>query len=78
MPRVEKMFGDIVDPSVKVGTKQWYTIPLSIAVHTFVLLGVGHHSVDGLRRAADAALDDECVRGRSAATPATPTAATST
>ena len=35
MPRVEKMFGDIVDPSVKVGTKQWYTIPLSIAVHTF-------------------------------------------
>ena len=40
MPRVEKMFGDIVDPSVKVGTKQWYTIPLSIAVHTIVILGL--------------------------------------
>ena len=31
------MFGDIVDPSVKVGTKQWYTIPLSIVVHTVVI-----------------------------------------
>ncbi|NOT25848.1 MAG: hypothetical protein HOP16_07060, partial [Acidobacteria bacterium] len=40
MPRVEKMFGDVVEPSVKVGTKQWYTIPLSIAVHTFVILGL--------------------------------------
>ena len=24
------MFGDVVDPSIKVGTKQWYTVPLSI------------------------------------------------
>ena len=40
VPRVEKMFGDIVDPSVKVGTKQWYTIPLSILVHTVVVLAL--------------------------------------
>ena len=28
-----EMFGDVVDPSVKVGTKQWYTVPLSILTH---------------------------------------------
>ena len=38
MPRPESMFGDVVDPSVKLGTNQWYTIPLSILVHTFVVL----------------------------------------
>ena len=32
MPR--DMFGDIVDPSIKVGSQNWYTVPLSIAVHT--------------------------------------------
>jgi len=40
VPRAEKMFGDIVDPSVKVGSKQWYTIPLSILVHTVVVVGL--------------------------------------
>ena len=35
------MFGDIVDPSVKVGNQQWYTIPLSVLVHTAILLGIG-------------------------------------
>ena len=35
MPR--EMFGDVVDPSIKVGTKQWYTVPLSILTHTVVL-----------------------------------------
>ena len=35
MPR--EMFGDVVDPSIKVGTKQWYTVPLSILTHTAVL-----------------------------------------
>ena len=34
------MFGDIVDPSVKVGTKQWYTVPLSILVHTGALIAL--------------------------------------
>ena len=39
MPR-DNQFGDIVDPSVKVGTNQWYTIPLSIVAHVAVILGV--------------------------------------
>jgi protein TonB len=34
------MFGDVVDPSVKLGTKQWYTVPLSIAVHTAAVLAL--------------------------------------
>jgi len=34
------MFGDIVDPSVKVGSRQWYTIPLSVLAHVGVILGV--------------------------------------
>jgi hypothetical protein len=32
------MFSDIVEPSIKVGNKAWYTVPLSILVHT-VLIG---------------------------------------
>ena len=35
------MFGDIVQPSVNVGTRRWYTVPLSIAIHAaaiFVLI----------------------------------------
>src|SRR5712691_7364575 len=32
------MFGDVVEPSIKVGSQQWYTVPLSIVVHT-VLIG---------------------------------------
>ena len=34
------MFGDVVDPSIKVGSKKWYTVPLSIAVHTAILLAL--------------------------------------
>jgi protein TonB len=34
------MFGDIVEPSVKVGTKQWYTVPVSILVHTVAILAL--------------------------------------
>ena len=36
MPR--DMFGDVVDPSIKVGGQKWYTVPLSIIVHV-VLIG---------------------------------------
>ena len=35
MPR--DMFGDIVEPSIKVGSKKWYTVPLSILVHTVII-----------------------------------------
>ena len=34
------MFGDIVQPSVNVGTRRWYTIPLSIAIHAAVIVAV--------------------------------------
>ena len=53
MPR--DMFGDIVEPSIKVGSQKWYTVPLSIIVHTVIIGAVDHHSADGGRRAADAA-----------------------
>ena len=38
MPR--DMFGDVVDPSIKVGSQKWYTVPLSIAAHVFVFAAV--------------------------------------
>ena len=38
MPR--DMFGDVVDPSIKVGTSQRYTVPFSIAVHSIVILAL--------------------------------------
>ena len=53
MPR--DMFGDIVEPSIKVGSKEWYTVPLSIIVHTVIIGGGDHHPADGGRCAADAA-----------------------
>ena len=31
MPR--EMFGEVSDPTIRVGTKQWYTVPLSILAH---------------------------------------------
>jgi protein TonB len=33
-----EMFGDVVDPSIKVGSQAWYTVPLSILAHV-VLFG---------------------------------------
>ena len=38
MPR--DLFGDVVNPSVRVGSRKWYTVPLSLAVHTVVVLTV--------------------------------------
>ena len=35
MPR--DMFGDVVEPSIKVGSQKWYTVPLSILVHTVII-----------------------------------------
>jgi len=32
------MFRDVVDPSITVGSKRWYTVPLSIAAH---VIGIG-------------------------------------
>ncbi len=35
MPR--DMFGDVANPSVRVGTQQWYTVPVSILAHVVVI-----------------------------------------
>src|SRR5438034_10420485 len=34
------MFGDIVEPSIKVGSQKWYTVPLSVIVHTMIIAAV--------------------------------------
>jgi len=31
------MFGDVVEPSIKVGSQKWYTVPVSIIVHTAII-----------------------------------------
>ena len=31
------MFGDVVKPSISVGSKQWYTLPLSILAHVALI-----------------------------------------
>ena len=36
MPR--DLFGDVSNPRVRVGSRKWYTVPLSLFVHTLVLL----------------------------------------
>ena len=33
----KELFGDIVKPSIKLGEKKWYSLPLSIIVHTAVV-----------------------------------------
>ena len=38
MPR--DMFGDVVDPSIRVGGQKWYTVPLSIVVHTVLIAAI--------------------------------------
>ena len=69
------MFGDVADPRVRVGTKQWYTVPLSILAHTIGLGGADRDSVardgHGARRRIRAR-----VRGHAATAAAATTAAT--
>jgi periplasmic protein TonB len=36
MPR--DLFGDVTDPSVKVGSRKWYAVPVSLAFHTVAVL----------------------------------------
>jgi protein TonB len=35
MPR--DLFGDVVDPSITLGTRKWYSVPLSFLVHTLAI-----------------------------------------
>jgi protein TonB len=34
------LFGNVTDPSIKLGSRKWYTVPLSLLVHSLVLLAV--------------------------------------
>jgi protein TonB len=34
------MFGDVVNPSIKVGSQKWYTVPLSIIAHVAIFAAV--------------------------------------
>ncbi len=70
-----EMFGDVVKPSITVGSKQWYTLPLSILAHVAVIACIDCDSPPGGRRLADAAGDDGRVRG-SATTAAASTSTT--
>ena len=72
MPR--DMFGDVVDPGVKLGSQKWYTVAALDRGARLHLRGDHHHSADGDRRAAVAAVDDG-VRGGAAAAAATAAAA---
>ena len=38
MPR--DMFGDVTEPGIKVGGQKWYTVPLSILVHTALIAAI--------------------------------------
>ena len=38
MPR--DMFGDVVQSSITLGSRKWYTLPLSIFVHTLLIAAV--------------------------------------
>ncbi len=38
MPR--DMFGDVVTPSIKVGSQKWYTVPLSIFAHVAIFAAI--------------------------------------
>ena len=34
------MFGDVVTPSIKVGSQKWYTVPLSIFAHVAIFAAI--------------------------------------
>ena len=38
MPR--DMFGDVVDPGIKLGSQKWYTVPLSVLAHVVIFAAV--------------------------------------
>lgn len=38
MPR--DLFGDVTHPSISVGNRKWYTVPLSLAAHVSVIIAV--------------------------------------
>ena len=68
-----EMFGDVVKPSISVGSKQWYTLPLSILAHVALIAVLIVIPLSGGTDPPDAAGDDGRVRRRAAATAAAAT-----
>jgi periplasmic protein TonB len=33
----DRLFGDVVNPSSRIGSRRWYTVPLSVLVHTLAV-----------------------------------------
>ena len=73
MPRDERMFGDVVDPSIKFGKQAGlFGSAVDRSSHTVVDRRDRHHSADGGRHPADAAVDDGVCGRRAAAAPPPP------
>src|SRR5512132_3979941 len=34
------MFGDVVNPTIKLGSQKWYTVPLSVLAHIVIFAAV--------------------------------------
>ena len=75
MPR--DMFGDVVDPSIKMGNKMWYTVPLTMLIQAAVVAALIIVPLMAMGCPADAAVDDGVCCGTAAAAAAT-AAATAT
>ena len=65
MPR--DMFGDVVDPSIRVGGQKWYTVPLSILVHTVLIAAIIIIPLLAVDAPPRSAVDDGLRRGAAAA-----------
>ncbi len=72
MPR--DMFGDVVNPRIKLGSQKWYTVPLSILAHVVIFGAVIIIPLMAADVLPDAA-DDDGVRRGAAASAAAPAAA---
>ena len=40
MPVAGQIFGEIANPSIRVGTQKWYTVPVSILAHAGLIAAV--------------------------------------
>jgi protein TonB len=63
------MFSEVVHPSVRVGTKRWYTVPLSVLTHSVALVGL---VVAPLLAAGKLPTPYSAIRGWNRVLPATP------
>ena len=73
MPR--DMFGDVVDPSIKMGNKMWYTVPLTMLIQATVVAALVIVPLMATGALPTRALDDGVRGGAAAATAAAAPAA---